>query len=156
MLWAFLRRLAGFLMLLLVASAAVVVRGVEALPGGLGGRDGVSVRGGEVVLTREISSGGTPTGAGDGVPQEINPVTPKFKTVKDPDMPGYPDFGVGAVQSLSSWDDERMVLTTKRFVPGVFQTRLGLGNGLVFCYSLLVFPISCSPSWLCLRSERAS
>jgi len=65
----------------------------------------------------------------DSMPQEINPVTPKFKTVKDPDMPGYPDFRVIAEDNLASWDDNRLELTTTKFMPGMFQTRLGLANG---------------------------
>lgn len=82
----------------------------------------------------------------DGVPKEINPVTPKFKTLNDKDMPGYPDFsvGLGVKDNLASWDDEHLVLRTRRFLPGMFQTRLGLGNGLVFF--LLLFHNASSSS----------
>jgi hypothetical protein len=63
------------------------------------------------------------------IPQEINPVTPKFKTIPDPSMPGYPDFGISVKDGLATWDDEHMALSTTKFLPGMFQTRLGVGNG---------------------------
>ena len=60
---------------------------------------------------------------------EVNPVSPKHQTHPDPDMPGLPDFNVLAKDKLSVWDDQRLSLTTERFMPGIYQARVGIANG---------------------------
>jgi hypothetical protein len=60
---------------------------------------------------------------------EVNPISPKHQTHPDDDMPGLPDFNVIAKDKLSVWDDERLSLMTTRYMPGIYQARVGVANG---------------------------
>jgi hypothetical protein len=76
---------------------------------------------------RDEGTGGR--GKRDEKREEVNPVAAKFRTVKDGDMPGYPDFTVTAREPLSVWDDEAMALTTETLLQGMFYVRVPLSNG---------------------------
>jgi hypothetical protein len=69
--------------------------------------------------------------AGKNPAKEIEPPEPKFKTTPDPDLPPELNLNVMAKENLSFYDDEHMVLTTTRYMPGMYQVRMPIGNGYV-------------------------
>jgi hypothetical protein len=71
---------------------------------------------------------------------EVNPVSAKFMTRPDPGMPPPMDFNVLAKRSLSSWDDDKLTLTSEMFLPGQFQARVPIANGYVCGF---LEPLSC-------------
>jgi len=98
----------------------------------------------------------------DTVAVEINPVSDKFSTKKDPDMPGYPDFHVLAKDKLHVWNDTTLSLTATKPLPGIYQARVGVANGyddflllsnslsLLYCPSLSYCPLlsaNCYSVW---------
>jgi hypothetical protein len=58
-------------------------------------------------------------------------------------MPPELDLNVLAKENLSLYDDEALTLTTTRFMPGMYQTRIPVGNGYVLFPS---FTCSCTSS----------
>ncbi len=53
------------------------------------------------------------------------------------------DLSVLAKHNLSSYDDEHMVITSASFLPGIYQGRNPIGNGLVvnfFVIGMVFFP----------------
>jgi hypothetical protein len=61
-------------------------------------------------------------------------VARKFRTVADPDMPGYPDFSVTSKVILSMWNDDELSLTTTQFMPGIWHVREPIANGYVWSF----------------------
>ncbi len=49
---------------------------------------------------------------------EVNPVSEKFATIGDPDMPGLPNFSVLSKDNLSHWEPDSLIMITTRFIPG--------------------------------------
>jgi hypothetical protein len=71
--------------------------------------------------------------------EEVNPVSEKFATIGDPDMPGLPNFSVLSKDNLSHWEPDSLIMTTTRFIPGQSLASFPLDNGYapaIFFHSL--------------------
>jgi hypothetical protein len=60
---------------------------------------------------------------------EVNPVSEKFATIGDPDMPGLPNLSVLFKDNLSHWEPDSLIMTTTRFIPGQSLASFPLDNG---------------------------
>jgi hypothetical protein len=60
---------------------------------------------------------------------EVNPVSEKFATIGDSDMPGLPNFSVLSKDNVSHWEPDSLIMTTTRFIPGQSLASFPLDNG---------------------------
>jgi hypothetical protein len=67
---------------------------------------------------------------------EINPVSAKFETVPDENMPGSLNLSLLVKDPFRIWANDNMSLTNTRYLPGLGLAGLPLANGYV--YSLLL------------------
>lgn len=61
--------------------------------------------------------------------EEVNPISEKFATIGDPDMPGLPNFSVLSKDNVSHWEPDSLIMTTTRFIPGQSLASFPLDNG---------------------------
>jgi hypothetical protein len=60
---------------------------------------------------------------------EVNPVSPKFSTIPDADMPGVPNFFVTSKDNLSHWDPNQLIMATSKIMPGISLAGFPIANG---------------------------